>query len=154
LGTFGGTSSTAYGINKAGRVAGSASRADGSQHAFLSGIAGKTDLGTLGGPDSNEGGLNSSKAMAIFSATNRKEANGEDFCGNGANLVCLPAVWNGKMTALPTLGGNNGQALYINERGQIAGIAETAVKDSTCMGQNQVLQFQAALWSPTGEVQE
>src|SRR6267142_675988 len=33
---------------------------------------------------------------------------------------------------LPTLGGNNGQATAINNRGQITGFAETAVSDSSC----------------------
>jgi probable HAF family extracellular repeat protein len=34
--------------------------------------------------------------------------------------------------ALPTLGGNNGQASAINNRGQIVGISETTVSDSGC----------------------
>ena len=34
--------------------------------------------------------------------------------------------------ALPTLGGNNGQASAINNRGQIVGISETTVPDSGC----------------------
>jgi probable HAF family extracellular repeat protein len=34
--------------------------------------------------------------------------------------------------ALPTLGGNNGQAAAINNRGQIVGISETTVPDSGC----------------------
>ena len=36
------------------------------------------------------------------------------------------------MSALPTLGGNNGQASAINDRGQIVGFAETTVIDSGC----------------------
>jgi len=36
------------------------------------------------------------------------------------------------MSALPTLGGNNGQASGINNRGQIAGFAETTTEDSGC----------------------
>jgi probable HAF family extracellular repeat protein len=36
------------------------------------------------------------------------------------------------MTALPTLGGNNGQAAAINNRGQIVGISETTVPDPGC----------------------
>ncbi len=50
LGTLGGTSSDAYGINYAGRAAGAASLPNGNTHAFLSGIPGTMyDLGTLGG---------------------------------------------------------------------------------------------------------
>jgi len=154
LGTLGGTSSIAFGLNGVGRAAGAANLANGNQHAFLAGIAGNTDLGTLGGPNSNEGGLNSSDQLAIFSETALKDPNGEDFCAYGSHLVCVPAVWNGAMKALPMLGGNNGQALAINERGQVAGIAETATKDSTCLAPNQVLRFEAALWSASGQVQE
>src|SRR5258708_26039202 len=36
------------------------------------------------------------------------------------------------MSALPMLGGNNGQASAMNNRGQITGLAETTVSDSSC----------------------
>jgi probable HAF family extracellular repeat protein len=36
------------------------------------------------------------------------------------------------MSALPTVGGNNGQASAINNRGKVAGFAETADPDSSC----------------------
>jgi probable HAF family extracellular repeat protein len=36
------------------------------------------------------------------------------------------------MTALPTLGGNNGQASAINNRGEVVGFAEDGAVDSTC----------------------
>jgi probable HAF family extracellular repeat protein len=36
------------------------------------------------------------------------------------------------MSALPTVGGNNGQASAINNSGQIAGYAENGIVDSTC----------------------
>jgi probable HAF family extracellular repeat protein len=36
------------------------------------------------------------------------------------------------MSALPTVGGNNGQASAINNRGEVAGYAETSVIDSGC----------------------
>ena len=36
------------------------------------------------------------------------------------------------MSALPTLGGNNGQASAINNSGQIVGFAENGAVDSTC----------------------
>src|SRR5580692_8042360 len=74
LGTFGGTSATAYGINAEGRVAGVASFPAGNQHAFLSGIGGtKYDLGTLGGPNSEEGGINASGQQAMYAETNKKD---------------------------------------------------------------------------------
>jgi probable HAF family extracellular repeat protein len=37
------------------------------------------------------------------------------------------------MSALPTLGGNNGQASAINNGGQIVGFAENGIVDSTCL---------------------
>src|SRR5262249_29044786 len=49
---------------------------------------------------------------------------------------------------LPTLGGNNGFATGVNNRGDIAGWAETAVPDPTCVPP-QVLQFLAVRWEPT-----
>ena len=50
---------------------------------------------------------------------------GEDFCFFGTHLICLAFVrQNGTMTALPTLGGNNGTVNYINNHNQVAGLAE------------------------------
>ncbi len=48
-------------------------------------------------------------------------------------LRVVPFLWrNGHMSALPTVGGNNGQASAINNRGQIVGYAENGIVDSTC----------------------
>jgi probable HAF family extracellular repeat protein len=154
LGTMGGTFGSAYGINYEGRVAGAANLPNGNTHAFLTGFPGAMyDLGTLGGPNSNEGGLNASYQMAIFAETSQKDPLGENFCGFGTPYICLAAMWNGSMTPLPTLGGNNGIAYAINDRGQVAGIAENSAKDPTCVAP-QVLDFEAVLWGPnTGQVQ-
>jgi probable HAF family extracellular repeat protein len=51
------------------------------------------------------------------------------------------------MRALPTLGGDHGFAAGVNNRGQIVGWAETAVRDSTCNAP-QKLGFKAVLWEP------
>lgn len=155
LGTLGGTASTAYGLNATGRVAGAANLPAGNQHAFLTGIGGtKFDLGTLGGPNSEASGPNASDAVPILAESSKKDPLGNDFCGFGTNLICLPAVWNGTMTALPTLGGNNGEALVINSQGQLIGTAENATKDSTCTPP-QALDYEAVLWGPNpGLVQE
>ena len=153
LGALGGTNGSGNGINYQGRVAGAASLPSGNSRAFLSGPGVVYDLGTLGGPNSSEGGLNASNQMAIFADTSQKDPFGNDFCGFGSHLICQAAIWNGTMTALPTLGGNNGIAYAINNQGQVAGATETSTKDATCIAP-QVLRFEAALWGPAGQVQE
>ena len=95
----------------------------------------KLDLGTLGGKNSwmNWGEINDVGQVVGFSETNVPDPNGEDICGFGTHLTCRPFLWqNGHMSALPTLGGNNGQASAINERGQIVGFAENSTEDSGC----------------------
>jgi probable HAF family extracellular repeat protein len=95
----------------------------------------KIDLGTLGGKNSFIGysGLNDRGEAVGFSETGVPDPDGEDVCGFGTQLTCRPFHWrDGHMRALPTVGGNNGQANAINNGGQIAGFAETAVSDSTC----------------------
>ena len=95
----------------------------------------KIDLGTLGGPNSwmNWGGINDRGEAVGFSETSVPDPDGEDFCGFGTHLTCRPFLWqNSHMSALPTLGGNNGSASDINNAGQIAGTAQTSVTDSGC----------------------
>ena len=95
----------------------------------------KIDLGTLGGKNSwiNYDGLNERGEAVGFAETAVTDPDGEDVCGFGTHLTCRPFLWkNGHMSALPTLGGNNGQASAINKRGQIAGYAQTTVTDSGC----------------------
>jgi hypothetical protein len=93
------------------------------------------DLGTLGGKNSwmNYGGLNEKGEAVGDAETSVPDPNGEDVCGFGTGLTCRPFLWkNDSMRALPTLGGNNGQASAINNHGQIAGYAENGIVDSTC----------------------
>jgi probable HAF family extracellular repeat protein len=95
------------------------------------------DLGTLGKPDGNSwinwGGINDRGEAVGMSETADLDPNGEDVCGFGTYLTCVPFLWqNGHMSALPTVGGNNGQASTINNRGEVVGFAETANTDPTC----------------------
>jgi probable HAF family extracellular repeat protein len=95
------------------------------------------DLGTLGKPDGNSwinwGGINDRGEAVGMSETSTPDPDGEDLCGFGTFLTCVPFLWrNGHMSALPTVGGNNGQASAINARGEVAGYAETPVVDSAC----------------------
>jgi len=96
------------------------------------------DLGTLGKPDSgnswiNWGGINDRGEAVGMSETADPDPNGEDICGFGTFLTCVPFLWrDGHMSALPTVGGNNGQASAINNRGEVVGFSETANTDATC----------------------
>src|SRR5882724_3748682 len=93
------------------------------------------DLRTLGGKNSwtNYGGINDRGEAVGLSETSVPDQDGEDFCAFGTKRTCRPFLWrDGHMMALPTLGGNNGQASAINNRGQIVGISETTAQDSGC----------------------
>lgn len=156
LPTLGGTFSHADGINNSGSVAGlSTLTGDMQADAFLWHKGVTTDLGTLGGPLSVPAefghSINSRGTVAGFSNTSTPDPNGEDVCGSGTFLICLPFVWQkGVMTALPLLGGNNGQVGGINSRGEIVGFSETPTQDSCSIV---FLQVQATLWE-NGQVQE
>lgn len=128
---------------------GSAAGQDGTEHATLWLGSARLDLGTpgLGGHNSMGFGVNES-ARAV-GAAQTTDANGEDFCGFNAygfppsNTACLPFLWRyGVMHALPTLGGPNGYANMINDRGDIAGLAETSTQDADCS----VHQFKPVIW--------
>jgi len=95
------------------------------------------DLGTFGGPNSNSwmnwGGINNRGEAVGIAETSVPDPDGEDVCAFGTGRTCLPFLWQrGHMSALPTLGGNNGQASDINNRGQIAGTADTTLTDPGC----------------------
>ncbi|HUK23185.1 MAG TPA: hypothetical protein VLV49_01295 [Terriglobales bacterium] len=150
-------SSIAYEINDAGWISGGSGALfpPGPQHAFVwFGHGPLIDLGTLGGPNSEPGGPNLKGVAAVFSETALSDPNGEDFCEFGDHLQCLAAVWrHGKLTALPNLpGGNNAQAYGINNAGQVIGVSETGVADSTCSTgvPFQVLRYEATIWEPNG----
>jgi probable HAF family extracellular repeat protein len=135
VGTLGGTFSLASGISRNGEITGfSTLSGDGQLHAFVWRNGVIHDLGTLGGQNS---GVNYPAAengqVAGFAESSMNDPLGENFCGFGTGLVCLPAVWSdGSVTALPTLGGNNGVASDIDNRGQVAGYAENNIADPTC----------------------
>jgi len=108
-------------------------------------------LPTLGGPnnwDNPFGGEINDRGEAVgYSETDVLDPNGEDVCGFGTHLTCSAFLWrNGHMSALPTLGGNNGQATAINNRGQITGFAETAVSDSSCSASSPSKIHSPVIW--------
>ena len=148
LGTLsGGNFSQPFFITKDGHVAGSSNLADGSSHAVVWSSQQAADLGTLGGSNSIAFGTNDSGQAVGEAETSASDPNGEDFCGFGTHLICLPfESANGVMNPLPTLGGNNGVATAISHRGEVAGYAETAIPDPSCPAP-QVLHFKPVIWT-------
>ena len=86
------------------------------------------NLGTLGGgacPGCSSEAVQANiwGEAAIFSETASPAYKGEDFCAFGTHRQCLGAIWkDGVMRALsPLSGGYNGQAVSINDLGQVSG---------------------------------
>jgi probable HAF family extracellular repeat protein len=147
LGTLsGGNFSQPFFITKNGRIAGSSNLADGSSHAVIWANQQAADLGTLGGSNSIAFGVNNYGQSVGEAETSVSDPNGEDFCGFGTHLICLPfESANGVMNPLSTLGGNNGVATAINNRGEVAGYAENSILDPECPAP-QVLHFKPVVW--------
>jgi probable HAF family extracellular repeat protein len=113
LGTLGGTSSYAYGINDAGQVVGTAFMSgDKTSQAFLYSNGTMTALGALGGVNSTAYGINDA-GQVVGTANLPGDANQQAFVYS-----------NNAMTDLGTLGGKNSIALGINDSGQIVGTAD------------------------------
>jgi probable HAF family extracellular repeat protein len=155
LGTLGGTYSYAFGMNNAGKVAGGAATASQvgglAQTAFLWSRGQMQNLGTLGGQNSSAGGVNAHGEVAIGSETANPDPNSEDFCTFGTHAQCLAAIWTqGTLKPLFSLPrGNNAVAINVNNRGQVIGISENGIRDSTCLAGGtpfQVYQFEAVIW--------
>lgn len=114
LGTLGGKSCRALGINDSAQVVGQATMADGRVHAFLWANAGMQDLGTLGGRESTASGINSAGQVAGTSAPP----------GTGVWRACR---WSeGGMEELGTLGGRSSWAYGINDVGDVVGFSLTS----------------------------
>jgi probable HAF family extracellular repeat protein len=150
LGTLpGGNFSQPFFMNQYGLVSGSSSVADGSQHAtlWLDGLMGDIGAPGLGGPNSIAFGDNERFQSAGEAETSTPDPLGEDFCGFGTHLTCLPFLWQeGKMVQLATLGGGNGGANAISKRGKVGGFAENSTADPGCPSP-QVLQFKPVVWA-------
>jgi probable HAF family extracellular repeat protein len=149
LGLVGNPPGQPYLLKNNGLVAGAAATSSGNMHAVLWYQGRKYDIGTpgLGGPNNAAFGVNDFGRAVGQAETSVADA--EDFCGFNAygfpsSTACLPFLWQGAMTKLPTLGGENGFANQINDRGEIAGIAETSATDPTsgCP----VHQFAPVVW--------
>ena len=155
LGTLlggGGGFNDAIWITNGGLTTGWSALPGGNAHSVLWNQGTITDLGTLGGPNSNGWGANQKGQAAGESDTGTSDPNGEDFCGFFTHLICRGYVWqNGAMTPLPTLGGNNSFGGQINNRGQVAGYAENSKRDPSCPAP-QVFQFKPVVFESNGGV--
>lgn len=108
LGTLGGTTSYARGINNNGQVVGAVGTADGLEHAFLYSNGSMIDLGTLGGTYSYAFSINNN-GQVVGSARTDEDQDHAFLYGNGS------------MIDLGTLGGMYSYARDINNNGQVVG---------------------------------
>lgn len=147
-------------INNRGLVAGASTTDTGKLHATTWQYGEPKDLGTLGGPDTSSAvlwpGVNDSGVVVGVSQTDDVDPNNETWsCGAflpaRVGYACVGFVWrDGRMRALPTLGGTHGFATDVNNHGQIVGWAENQVEDPECTSGGQVLQFRAVRWDDYG----
>ena len=156
LPSLGGTSSRGNGINDAGLVTGfsnlnqnTARRASVWFHDQV------FQLDPLGGTNSSVAwsGKNNSGLVVGITQTSELQTRTDGwscrifFPGpDNAKYTCVGFVWEGgRMTALPTLGGDNGFATSANNQRQVVGWAETTTSDPTCTDPTQP-GFLAVLW--------
>jgi probable HAF family extracellular repeat protein len=165
LGTFGGTLSIAVGIDPSGEVIGSslnstpdpysifdfqlAGLSTGTQtRAFVSRNGALQDLGTLGGPDAVASWINEPGWIAGFSYTNSMPNPSTGFPTQDPFLFK-----NGRMIDLGSLGGVDGFAQGLNNRGQVIGGSSTSAAPGACFT-NGSQEFgnpgcDPFLWDPT-----
>jgi len=147
LGTLGGTFSVAVSVNNKSWITGDATLLDDTAaHGFLRQHGANIDLGTLGGSNSRGLGLNELGKVVGEAENSLPDPMNENFCFFGTGSICLPFAWqDGAITPLTTLGGSNGIASDINNRGQIGGVAENSTLDSTCAGPE--FRSEPVIWS-------
>ena len=145
-------------INNHGLITGSGLAPDFSSHAVLwyNGVATDISQAGYGGINSGAGPVNNSGQVVVGAETASFDPNNENFCAFFTNSQCIVFMWqNGAITPLPTLGGTNSNWGAMNNRGEIAGWAETGTKDPDCLSTPmpngvgpQVLYFEAVVWGP------
>lgn len=112
LGSLGGGTSFATGINDSGAVTGYSTRADTATHAFRWSAGVMTDLGTLGGADSHADGINNQGVVV-----------GTSIFAGGVLPTYAFIYSNVSMADLGTLGGNDSEAYAINSSNVCVGFS-------------------------------
>jgi probable HAF family extracellular repeat protein len=155
----GGAASSGNAITNYGLISGVSNVAGNTDvHAAVWAAGRVSDLGTLGGPNSAiEFPFVSRPGRFVgISETSALNPLGETWsCASfflaATQHICVGTVWDwNRRIALPTLGGPDGYAAGSNRRGIVVGWAENTVHDPTCVAP-QVLQFEAAAWTPDGK---
>jgi probable HAF family extracellular repeat protein len=164
LPSLGGTSSTGNSINNRAWVTGRSNLpGNQSRHATLWRDGVLTDLGTLGGPNSNVIWPVKNQRGIVSGITQTAEPDPLDEnwscafffpAATRTGFRCVGFRWkDGTMTELSTLGGTHGFAAGTNNHGVTTGWAENTVVDPTCVAP-QVLQFRAVVWDAEGRITE
>jgi probable HAF family extracellular repeat protein len=156
LSSLGGTSSRGNGINDWGLVSGFSNlEGNTARRGVVWFHDRKFQLDPVGGTNSSIAwsGLNNSALVVGITQTSKLQTRTDGwscrifFPGpDNTKYTCVGFVWQGgRVTPLPTLGGDNGFATSANNRRQVVGWAETTVADPTCMDPTQP-GFLPVLW--------
>lgn len=153
IGALGRTVSTPVNVSAGGEVAGNLEGPNLTGFTWMPG-AKIEPLPTFGGPNSYVWNITGNGLTTGSAETNIRDPNGEDFNGFGTHLIVRPAIWaNGGVHQLPVIsGGNQANALGANTAGQVGGISETGVHDSSCVSP-QVLGYKPVIWK-NGKIQK